>query len=367
MRDRRADEREFWLRSLDDLDEELAAGDLDPEDHRALSQSYARQAAQVLRGEQGRPKPPAGGNRGRRAVAVIGLVAVGVVAGVLLARAAGSRYSGDTITGNDAVTSTVGLLNDAQESLATGDRTAAIRIYDQVLQRSPANPTALAYRGWLLFLEGREVEAADSLADAVAAAPDYPDARAFRAILLYRTGDCAGAATELAALDAANPPEFVDRLVEDQGLRTRIALCRVTASAGEQSLDLAALGITAADAVAAAQALWDPTIPGQGDPVLGLRVYQAVLADHPDHAGALTFSGVVLIQTGLEDQAAEGARRLDRAVEADPDHPEARLWRAWLLIGLGRPDQARRDLDHLDTLAPPPEVSRLAADLRASL
>ncbi len=371
MSDRRADEQEFWLRSLDDLDAELAAGDLDPEDHQALTRSYARRAAQVLRGEENQSASPAGGNRGKRVVAVLGLVAVGVVAGVLLARAVGSRYSGDTITGNDAITSTAGLLNDAQESFTTGDWAEAIGIYDRVLERSPANPTALAYKGWLLVLEGREDEAVDSLADAVAAAPDYPDARAFRAILLYRVGDCAGAATELTALDATNPPEFVNQLIEAQGLRTRIALCRVTAQAGGQPegrpLDLAALRITADDAVAAARALWDPSVPDQGDPVLALRVYQAVLADHPDHAEALIFSGVVLIQTGLEEQTAEGARRLHRAVEAAPDNPEARLWRAWLLIGLGQSTQARADLDHLDTLNPPPDISRLATNLRASL
>ena len=46
------DEREFWLESLDDLDEELAAGDLEPEDHRVLSRSYTRQAAEALRGDR---------------------------------------------------------------------------------------------------------------------------------------------------------------------------------------------------------------------------------------------------------------------------------------------------------------------------
>ncbi len=89
--------------------------------------------------------------------------------------------------------------------------------------------------------------------------------------------------------------------------------------------------------------------------------------DHPDHPGALTYSGVMLIQTGLDEQTAEGARRINQAVEAAPDNPEARLWRAWLAIGLGQTDQAPIDLDHLDTLNPPPEITRLAADLRTQL
>ena len=315
------DEREFWLDSLDDLDEELAAGDLEPEDHQALSRSYTRKAAEALRGDQEQPEQPGGGGRGRLIAVVVGLVVIGVVAGVLLGRAVGGRHSGGTINGHDAVTSVPGLLRNAEESAASGDIAEAIAIYDRVLERSPSNPAALAYKGWMLTLDGREAEAADVLADAVVAAPDYPDARAFRAILLYRTGDCFGAAGELAAFDQANPPEFIAQLVETQGLRTNIALCQIVLKAQEQFETLADLALAADDAVAAARTLWDPTSPSLGDPALALRVYQAVLADHPDHPGALTYSGVILIQTGLEDQAAEGSRRLDQAVEAAPDPP----------------------------------------------
>ncbi|WP_419926475.1 tetratricopeptide repeat protein [Candidatus Poriferisocius sp.] len=367
MDDPRRQEQEFWLESLEDLDEELAAGDLDPEDHQTLSRSYARRAAEALRGGKGQPEQPDGGGRGKLIAVVVGLVLVGVVAGVLLGRAVGSRHSGDTITGNDAVTSVPGLLRNAEESAAAGDIAESIAIYDRVLERSPSNPTALAYKGWLLALEGQEAEAADVLADAVVAAPDYPDARAFRAILLYRTGDCFGAAGELAAFDATSPPEFIAQLVEAQGLRTNIALCQIVLQAEEQFQSLADLGLAADDAVAAARALWDPTSPSLGDPALALRVYEAVLADLPNHPGALTFSGVLLIQTGLDDQTAEGARRIHQAVEAAPNYPEARLWRAWLSIGLGQTDQALADLNHLDTLNPPAEITRLAADLRTRL
>ena len=361
------DEREFWLESLDDLDDELEAGDLEPEDHQVLSLSYTRKAAEALRGDEGPSDVSDGSGRGKLIAVVAGLVVVGVVAGVFLARAVGSRHSGDTITGNDAVTSVPGLLRNAEESAAAGDLAEAIAIYDRVLERSPSNPTALAYKGWFLALQGREAEAADVLADAVVVAPDYPDARAFRAILLYRTGDCFGAAAELAAFDASNPPEFISQLVENQGLRTNIALCQIVLQGQEQFQTLADLGLAADDAVAAARALWDPTTPAQGDPALALRVYEAVLADNPDHPEALTYSGVMLTQTGLDDQFAEGARRINQAVEATPNHPEARLWRAWLAIGLGQTDQAAADLNHLDTLNPTPEIARLSADLRARL
>ena len=42
-------ERDFLLRSLDDLDAERAAGDLDTSDHAALADDYTRRLAEVAR------------------------------------------------------------------------------------------------------------------------------------------------------------------------------------------------------------------------------------------------------------------------------------------------------------------------------
>ncbi len=384
-----SDERDFWLSSLDDLDEELAAGDLSPQDHEVLTRTYTRQAAQALRShepgtdelasneldeaaeqsDQAMSQSHRQRRRKRRKQAVLlgGLVAVGVVGGLLLANAVGSRYSGDTITGNDAVFSVPGLLRNAEESAAAGNLSEAIAIYDQVLERSPTQPTALAYKGWLLSLQGSDAAATDILADAVAAAPNYPDARAFSSIVLFRSGDCEGAAQELAAFDATEPPDFLAELLAAQGLRTNVARCRILAEADSGFIALADLGLGASDAVAGATSLYNPTSPTAGQPVLALRVYEAVLAETGNHPDALTYSGVILTQTGLSAQAEEGARRIDQAVEVAPNHAEARLWRAWLFIGLGETAQATADLEHLDTLNPSSEIARLASDLRSLL
>ncbi len=370
------DAQEFWLSSLDDLDAELAAGDLDPQDHEALTRSYTCQAAQVLKSVEGDSAELDDGGatselvatkRRKQVVVVLGLLVVGVVAGLLLANALGSRHSGDTITGNDAVVSVPGLLRNAEESFTAGNYSEAIAIYDQVLERSPVQPTALAYKGWLLSLQGDDRAAVDVLADAVAAAPSYPDARAFRSIVLFRAGDCAGAAQELANFDATEPPDFLTELLATQGLRSNVARCQILLQADSGFSSLRDLGLTAADAVAGAAAVYDPTNPTAGEPALALRAYQVVLADYPDHPEALVYSGVLLTQTGLQDQTAEGARRINEAVAVAPDNPEARLWRAWLSIGLGEINQAHVDLDYLDTLNPTPEVIRLAADLRSRM
>ncbi|MYG94166.1 MAG: tetratricopeptide repeat protein [Acidimicrobiia bacterium] len=374
-RAKRVDEREFWLSSLDDLDEELRAGDLEPEDHEVLARSYTRKAAQVLRGnddvEASDELEPSiveqWARKRRNGFWVLGFLVFGVVAGVFLANAVGSRHSGDTITGNDAVTSVPGLLNNAEESFAQGNYAEAIAIYDRVLERSPAHPTALAYKGWLLSLEGQEAKALDVLADAVAAAPSYPDARAFRAIVLFRTGDCAGAAVHLRAFDEADPPDFLVELLVVQGLRTRIARCRILQAADDPFVSLSDLGLTVNDAVAGALIVFDPTDPAGGSPVLALRVLQAVLDEQPNNAAALTFSGVILVQTGLEEQITEGIRRINLAVEAAPNYPQARLWRAWVFIGLDQMEQARSDLEHLMTLNPSAEITRLVNELQARL
>ena len=134
------------------------------------------------------------------------------------------------------------------------------------MERSPTNPTALAYKGWFLALQGQEAEAVDVLADAVVVAPDYPDARAFRAILLYRTGDCSGRGGGTGFLRCDQSPEFISQLVETQGLRTNIALCRIVLPDQGQFQTLSDLGLSADDAVAAARSLWDPTTPLKATP-----------------------------------------------------------------------------------------------------
>ena len=58
------EERDFLLRSLDDLDRERAAGDLDPADYVALKEDYTARAAAVLRAidhgaGRGAPSEPA--------------------------------------------------------------------------------------------------------------------------------------------------------------------------------------------------------------------------------------------------------------------------------------------------------------------
>lgn len=203
------EQRDFLLRSLDDLDRELAAGDIDPVDHRALKADYTARAAAVLRAiEEDRAALPARAPvaRSRRVLLAAGAVAVALVLGVLVAQSSGERSVGDTATGSIRQTTSDQLAR--ARLLVTGGRAAdAVQLYDEVLDVDPDNREALAYKGWLLVLAGLVDEGAVLLDDAVAADPAYLDARFFRAFVRYRhLDDPQGALDDVRVVIANDPP-----------------------------------------------------------------------------------------------------------------------------------------------------------------
>src|SRR3954452_14934162 len=90
------DERTFLLRSLDDLDGELVAGNIDPDTYRTLHDDYTARAAAIVRslGDGVSRKPP--GPKRLRAVTAAGIVVFCVLAAFLLARTVGERHPGQT-------------------------------------------------------------------------------------------------------------------------------------------------------------------------------------------------------------------------------------------------------------------------------
>ena len=83
------DERDFLLRSLDDLEAEYAAGDIDDRDYEALTDDYTVRAAETIRAiELHRTELAASarpGSRIRMLGWLAGLVGMALLAGVLLA------------------------------------------------------------------------------------------------------------------------------------------------------------------------------------------------------------------------------------------------------------------------------------------
>lgn len=221
------EQRDFLLRSLEDLDAEHEAGDVDDNDYEALRDDYTTRAAAVLRTlEAGRVREhrraiqPAN----RTLAALVGIVLFAAGAGVLVARTSGERGSGDTPTGEIRET-TRAQLQEAVSLVNAGDIDGAIDVYDEILEQYPSHVEALTYKGWFLFLQSWPPETASSdewdeavrlMGEAIQVDPEYPDARAFLAVANYRIGQGVPdmqevffdqARSQLEALDELDPPD----------------------------------------------------------------------------------------------------------------------------------------------------------------
>lgn len=218
------EERDFLLRSLDDLDRERAAGDLTDDDYQTLRDDYTARAAEVLRAleerraafDRARAARPRRTGRVVLVVAVVAAFAVG--AGLLVANLAGDRTDTGEISGS--VPETTGQrLAGCLRSANAGEIVEALQCYDAVLADEPANAEALTYRGWSLVLAGLPFEAWRWFDDAVIADPGYADARAFRAIVLNAWCRPEEALAELDALDDIGPLPEIAALIEGRGVR----------------------------------------------------------------------------------------------------------------------------------------------------
>ncbi|MCP3990735.1 MAG: hypothetical protein GY724_16780 [Actinomycetia bacterium] len=229
------DQRDHLLRSLDQLDQELAAGDLDADDHRELTEAYTARLASILRRIEGEDQAGVDADDsallGWRQVFVIGaLVVFAIGAGFLLAQASGERGVGDSLTGAIDGSSRAQVTRCQELGSIDGDLVGALECFDDVLAEDPENAEALSYRGWYLFLAAgalqdqattdEERDQADELRAsaliyfdrAIEADPRLPDPLAFRATLHDQEGASELACRDVAALLELDPPSvFIER------------------------------------------------------------------------------------------------------------------------------------------------------------
>jgi hypothetical protein len=225
------EERDFLLASLDDLDRERQAGDVDDDDYQTLRDDYTHRAAVVLRAieqrQQARATAATPTSPGRTFATVLGVLAFAALAGLGVARAAGDRSGTEGLTGD--IRPTVGQqlfrcdgLRDQFEILL------ALECYDDLLEEHPGNVEAITNRGWSLVLAGLPELAWPNLETAAVLDPGHSEARAFRAIVLRRWCRPDEALVELDAFDASNPLTEMRLLMEDAGIREdAAALLRV--------------------------------------------------------------------------------------------------------------------------------------------
>ena len=223
------EERRFLLGSIADLERERGAGDVDEADYNALRDGYTARAANVLRAiDEGRsalpPKPP---RNWKRLVAVTAAVVVfGIVAGVLVARNAGQRDPGDTITGGTSPNRVASLLTEARALLEAGDFGNASERYLEVLDTEPKNVEALTYAGWVLAVSAQQqpadaasgllARAKELLDEAIDVDPTYADPHCFLAIIAanFENDLEAGAARRDECL-ASDPSSDMRRLMSE--------------------------------------------------------------------------------------------------------------------------------------------------------
>lgn len=216
-------ERDFLLRSLDDLERERDKGTIDDDSYERLHADYTARAAAVLRtlrdGVDSRPTAPPRSRR-HRVLTILGIVGFAVILGVVLAAALGARLPGETSSGNtgSAQEKTVTVKerrerlqravdanpNDlgsrlllAQFLEADGDLTGALQEYADVLKIDANNSEAEAQSGRILYITAQAAAKAapDSAAELVGQSlarfnhaieldPGNVNARYFRAIVL---------------------------------------------------------------------------------------------------------------------------------------------------------------------------------------
>ena len=222
------EERRFLLRSLNDLEREYRAGDIDEVDYCELRDGYTVRAAATLRaiedGKAALPTRPPVDWRRRLVTGVAVVALIGVVWWALAAWSA-QRLPGQTATGFDPRDEKTVLVAQARAVMFDQPGTAAA-LYDQVLETDPDDVEALTYRGWTLALSTRSMEdstdvtdalksSIDSLGRAVELDPEYPDAHCFLGIIQIRFLQSPSSAVPFLerCLDE-NPPADVRTLVE---------------------------------------------------------------------------------------------------------------------------------------------------------
>ncbi len=211
-RDALEEEREFLLRSLDDLDAERSEGNVDDETYARLHADYTARAARVIHLLDGdavvaMTEPPPVSTR-RRVLTVTGILVFAVVAGIALAYGLGARLPGQTITGNQSAASAqasaeaqlarlraavkarpddvAAHLALAQALMGSQDGGAALAQFRTVARLDPTNPEPFAYSGWLIRLQGFPDQGLTLIDKAIQLDPTYPDARFFKGLILFR-------------------------------------------------------------------------------------------------------------------------------------------------------------------------------------
>jgi tetratricopeptide (TPR) repeat protein len=382
------EQRDFLLGSLDDLENERAAGDVDSHDYVVLRDDYTARAAAVLRaidewhephGAVADPVPVPAGVWRRRAAWTAAVVVFGLFAGVLMARASGNRGSGGFITGG-VRESRSQLLAQARSEFASSKVDDMKKTYDKLLADNPADDQARALRAWFVYLSDNAAAPARTELDrALRDNPDNLQAHVFRAKVAADDKRFADAVVDLAVFDAS-PSASLDLIdiVDNMDVRYTVGEGLLPTVAAKLKIDL-----TSAVPVAAAPTATTITDAGltvdqvryaaealattEAGVVQSLPFYSAVLAARPNDVRALTLLGWSLAGVGVANSQQTFIERaqvlLDKAVSLAPTNPSALAYRSTLLMKTGHTTEAAADLATFDRGLKPAQLTTLITGL----
>ena len=224
---RLAEERRFLLGSIRDLEREHDVGDISDDDYLALRDGYVARAAAVMReleaGNDSLSAPPQ--RRWARRLVIVGVtLAVAVALGVFVARSAGQRLPGQTLTGGQPADEVAVQLAEGRRLLTLQEFDESIVAYERVQQLEPTNAEAATYVAWLSVLSADAVgdptgvqDGIRLLAEATTLDESYADPHCLLAVALHNfTGDSDPTLVqrEVDACLALDPPADMVPLIE---------------------------------------------------------------------------------------------------------------------------------------------------------
>ena len=346
-----AEQKEFLLKSLQELDQELESGNLSSDDHDMLVRRYTRELADIAKSEKAvsSGQPPKKGYRTKALLWSLGVVLLGVVAGITVSQTSGDRSEGESITGS--IRKSVNTqISEAQMLLGNRDRWGeAIEIFDQVLDVQPSNVEAMTYRSWLNYQSGADADIQIAAWEEVLVLePSYPDALVFISIALSNEGRHSQAATYLDELRSSPVREDILGIVQQRGLYGEVygeARYPTILEKPEPTLEDLQLepdiGLEAANYLLLSDK--------DERTVSAIKIYRAIIADFPTHPEALSREALLLWQTGNTTLLDRAVDQLNLAVLENPNNLEALLSRATVRAGFD-PMGACNDLESINAI-----------------
>ena len=324
-------EKHFLIKSLNDLDDELAKGDISQKDYLQLTRRYKRRLITLNIKKPSSSQKPKLQNATKTWLTVAFLVAVAVVSGLAIANFSGERSASETLTGSIRK-STVTKLQEAQQLLSDSKTwPQAIEIYEEVLEDQPSNVEAITYRAWLNYRQGAASEPLiEEWNEVRLLNPKFADAIVFLTIALSDEDRFSEALSQLKELKEIEVTPQLQSVLDSQGLIGKVyaeAKYDLLQESNQPRLGLLEMDIDIA--LKSANYLLQSDKPQRSVSVL--KLFRAVLYEEPSNPEALSREALLLAQTGDGALFEQAINQINFAVNENPNNIEALLTRSLLL------------------------------------